>query len=288
MDNHMAPLLVAKTALSPDDIGQVQTLADRCNKAEGLDLKLTLPTGQSDAIVALLCSTSSQLVGYCSLDDDEVCGMVHPAHRGQGIGQRLLAGIREQARQRYKPSLLLICEAASASGQAFAAAQGGSHAFSEHRMTLHTLPTTFTPDPHIQLQPASLDDLETLTQIIAASFGDPEEMARQNITQGITAYHDQFYLARQDGTPAGALKIIAEPPRAGIYAFGVLPSLQGRGIGRQMLFQVCQRLFADGYQAITLEVETDNAPALHVYRACGFQTSTTYQYYRVQTETETP
>jgi len=66
---------------------------------------------------------------------------------------------------------------------------------------------------------------------------------------------------------------------AGIYAFGVLPEYRGRGIGRQLLTEVCQQLRTEGRTRIALEVETTNATAHRLYLACGFVERTTYGYY---------
>ncbi len=286
MSINARPVLVAKTTLTLEEVGEVQALAALCNQLEQLDLKLPLPLSQSSEPSAFLCYTDGRLVGYSALDGDEVCGMVHPDSRRQGIGRKLLTAALEEAGRRHQPQLLLICEANSSSGQAFVAAQNGQHAFGEYRMVLGALLAAPPNDAHIRLQEADPEDVDRLTEIIAESFGDPEEIARANVVESMALQNEQFYLALSDDTPVGALKVVYEPPRAGIYAFGVLPARQGRGIGRQILFQMCQRLLAQGYTPISLEVETDNNRAIGVYRACGFHETTLYNYYRVLAKKE--
>ncbi len=275
------PVVVAKTSLTLEETSRVQALAALCNTLEGLDLKLTYPLDQRADAGAFLCYDAGRLVGYTALDGDEVCGMVHPNHRRQGIGRRLLAAALGEAERRHQPQLLLICESGSQSGQAFVAAQGGQYAFGEYRMALDTLAEPPPNDWRIRLEQAGLEALDRLTEIIAASFGDPKEIARATIVESMALQSEQYYLAWSDQTPVGALKVVYEPPRAGIYAFGVLPVHQGRGIGRQILFQMCARLLAQGYRPISLEVETDNTRAIGVYRACGFKETTVYNYYWV-------
>jgi ribosomal protein S18 acetylase RimI-like enzyme len=278
---HTRPVLVAKTTLSLEEVGEVQALAALCNQREGLDLKLAFPLDQSTEPSAFLCYADGRLVGYSALDGDEVCGMVHPDSRRRGIGRKLLTAALEEAGRRHHPQLLLICEANSSSGQGFVAAQNGQHAFGEYRMILETLRETPPNDLPIQLQEAGPEDVELLTEILAESFGDPVEMAHENVVESMALHNEQFYLALSDGAPVGTLKVVYEPPRAGIYGFGVLRTHQGRGIGRQILFQMCQRLLAQGHQPISLEVETDNNRAISVYRACGFRETTVYNYYWV-------
>lgn len=281
MSNNARPVLVAKTTLSLEEVGEVKALATLCNQLERLDLKLTFPLDQSTEPSAFLCYADGRLVGYSALDGNEVCGMVHPDRRRQGIGRKLLTAALEEAGRQQQPHLLLICEANSSSGQAFVAAQNGQHAFGEYRMVLETPRETPPNDLPIQLQEAGPEDVELLTEILAESFSDPVEMARENVVESLAMRNEQFYLALSDGTPVGALKVVYEPPRAGIYGFGVLSAHQGRGIGRQILFQMCQRLLAQGHAPISLEVETDNDRAISVYRACGFRETTVYNYYQV-------
>jgi ribosomal protein S18 acetylase RimI-like enzyme len=281
MNTNARPVVLAKPALTLEEAGQVQSLAARCNDLEGLDLKLTFPLGQGEQPEAFLCYSSGRLVGYCALDGDEVCGMVHPDHRRQGIGRKLLTAALDEARRRHRPQLLLICEGGSASGQAFVAAHNANYAFGEYRMALEELPEPPPNDWHIRLQEAGPQDVDCLTEIVAESFNDPEEIARENIVESMKLQGEQFYLALSEDTPVGALKVVYEPPRAGIYTFGVRPARQGRGIGRQILFQVCARLLARGYRPISLEVEVNNTRAISVYRACGFRHTTVYNYYLV-------
>jgi ribosomal protein S18 acetylase RimI-like enzyme len=281
MSMNVRPVLVAKTSLTLEEVGEVQTLAALCNRLEGLDLKLAFPLAQSAQPEAFLCYADGRLVGYCALDGAEVCGMVHPDHRRRGIGRKLLTAALDEAGRRQKPHLLLICEGSSRSGQGFVAAQIGQYAFGEYRMVLEKLAAPPPVPWRLQLQQAGPQDVDCLAEIIAESFGDPQEMVRETIVESLALQNEHFYLAGLGSVPVGALKVVYEPPRAGIYTFGVQPSRQGRGIGRQILFQTCKRLLAEGYHPISLEVEVDNARAIRAYRACGFRHTTVYNYYWV-------
>jgi ribosomal-protein-alanine N-acetyltransferase len=64
-----------------------------------------------------------------------------------------------------------------------------------------------------------------------------------------------------------------------VHTIGVDPAYQGRGIGRRLLNELLN--FAAG-AVVHLEVRTDNAPAIALYRSVGFtQVGLRRRYYRV-------
>ncbi|HMA38413.1 MAG TPA: GNAT family N-acetyltransferase [Chloroflexia bacterium] len=277
--------LVPRNGLSATERQDVRALADLCNAQEGLELKLNLGPGPADGTSQFLYYAAGELIGFCSLDGDEepeVCGMVHPAQRRRGIGRALLAAAIAETQRRGGPTLILICEAASATGQAFVATTGAPLSLAEYHMELDAPATSEPPAPAdaaIQLQRASAADLDDLVRITVAAFGDAEASTRRRIAADLQGAQEEFYLARLGGTPIGSLKLVMGDGWAGIYGFGVLPEYQGQGRGRQILETAIRQLRAGGRPRITLEVESTNAPAHRLYAALGFRVTTTYGYY---------
>lgn len=286
-DNAHSP--VGRAALDPHDRAAVARLIALCNAHVGLDLKLDLdaapPEPNDRQPNHFLYFIGGEVAGYCAIDPAdpiELCGAVHPNHRHRGLGSALLTAATAECRQRGRTRAYLLCEDASAAGKAFVAAAGGSHDFSEHRMELGARPAQPPPDDSLQLQPAGRADVDTLARVQAAAFGDPKDERHRRVAAEIDHPHLRFYLARLNGTPAGSLKLLVADGRASIYAFGVVPGYRRRGLGRRMLDGAIDLLHADGLTRIGLEVETDNAPAIALYRDRGFHVTTTYGYYRLE------
>ncbi len=279
--------LMERDMLTAAEVAEVCALRDYCNAYEGLDLKLTLSAssdGSLEHVSAFLYYSDGVLVGYCALDgvgseEVELCGMVRPELRRRGIGRSLLAAATATAKRQGAARLLIICEAASRSGQGFAATTGAPYRFAEHHMELERLRAKPPTEPHLALAPAGAEDIAVLARIIARAFGSAEDGTRERIAQDIQSASERYSLARLASEPVGALKVSYAGDRAGIYAFGVLPEYRGRGVGRQMLTAIIETLQAEGYTRIGLEVESENAPALALYRSCGFRETTTYQYF---------
>lgn len=143
MTHENRPALLPRTFLTGEERGAIQRLAGLCDAYEGLDLKLALeppPAASLEKPGAFLSYTSDgDLVGFCSLDganEVEMCGMVHPHHRRHGIGADVFIAAQNACMARGAARTLLICEDASQSGRAFAAAHRGQRRFGEHRMVL--------------------------------------------------------------------------------------------------------------------------------------------------------
>ncbi len=82
------------------------------------------------------------------------------------------------------------------------------------------------------------------------------------------------YLARvareTDGRLAGYFLLMPAVDDMHLLNITVRPDLQGRGIGRQLLEQVCRMSRDAGIGAVLLEVRPSNLNALAVYRHTGF------------------
>ncbi len=276
--------------LSATDLAAALALLALCNAGEGLDLKLSLdnPWPNPDAAARhFLVHVGGELVGYADLDGEgsevELCGMVQPAYRRQGIGRALLAAGVAACRARAVRELLLICEAASLGGRAFVAQAGAAYEFGEDRMERSLAdPPVLTGDAlAVTLTPAGAAAAPQLAAIEAVVFDSPEDRTVERVLENLADPATQYYLAALDGVPVGSGRIIRAPDRAYLYAFGVLPAYRGRGVGRAFLHGLFALLRTDGYTRLALEVETENAPAVALYRRCGFQHLTTYGYYAV-------
>ena len=275
--------------LTAEDRSAIRALAAACRQHEpGLDLPLYRAparpaSGETDNVGYY---RDGVLVGLANLTpgtEIEVQGMVHPAQRRQGIGRALLRVAQREGRQRGASSLVLVCERAAPSGQAFARAVGAVYRDAEHRMELdrgayaqrHAPPMTLT------IERAGMQDLETLVALRLTSRQGPEDLARAWVARWLRQANQRFYIGRLQGEPVGMLRLSMDAPAVFVQSFTVRPEHRGRGYGRQILVQALDLLIAEDRAPIMIEVATDNEVALSLYESCGFRPVATYLYYSV-------
>lgn len=79
-----------------------------------------------------------------------------------------------------------------------------------------------------------------------------------------------YRVAEADGELVGYIGAHLIVDEAHITTFGVHPARRGQRLGARLLVDVLRRAVAAGCRRITLEVRESNAPALALYRRCGF------------------
>ena len=285
------------TGLTQQQSTALDQLVAACNVHEGTslrvfpDLEPSTSVGDSSAeharpVSQFLCFQDAALIGFAHMDGTtavEASGVVHPAHRRQGIGRRLLAAVTAACRERGLANFLLVCDESAPSGRAFAEAVGARFRFAEYSLELDPAAASrlgFAEGP-VRLRPATVRDLDTVARLAAAAFADPEDEVRERVERGMREPIQRYFLGMLDDEPIGTLRVSRHDPNIYITAFGVLPVYQRRGYGGQMLRAVIAMLLAGNAGPIFIEVETENRNALTLYQNCGFRQRSQYSYYQV-------
>lgn len=91
-----------------------------------------------------------------------------------------------------------------------------------------------------------------------------------------------IYLVEKDQQIIGKVHLQLISGIGGIYRLGVLPEHRGKGIGRAILRMAIEKLKEANASEIMLQVATENANALNLYRSCGFMETETMDYYEIR------
>ncbi|CAM4445080.1 GNAT family N-acetyltransferase [Paenibacillus tarimensis] len=304
IDNPWIKLL---TRINQEDYEAIQLLEQTCCREDRTALKLELDyklaageamasdSSASRHINDFLFYDGSNLVGYIGISDFggagipfEVNGMVHPEYRRQGVFKQLSGLLMDEWKRRTPAAdMLLLTDRSSVPGQSFVKGTGAVYKHTEYEMFLQADRPAVQPDRvNVSLRKANnADALEISRQNniyfhnelecdpAAEADGDmllPEEEEKKGMTT---------YLAEVDGQVVGKVHIQLTPALGGIYGLGILPEYRGLGYGRATLLMAIAKLQEAKAAAIMLQVAADNAGALQLYKSCGFEETSTMDYY---------
>lgn len=281
--------IYAKWTLSEADLAEIEQLGRICQEHEPIELRigwegLRLRTG--DLPHEHVYYRDDVLIGLITLDglgseEAEATGMVHPGYRRQGVFRSLVEAAREACRKSNTESLILYFDHRSAAATAFAEAIGAQHDFSEHSMRREQGQPAPQLTQRLDFRKADAGDAAAIAAILATDFDADPSQLQQNIARNMQSPVYQYYIAALDGQPIGSLNVQNLGGDAYVYGFVVRPEQRGRGYGKEILARAIADITAARPQPVFIEVETNNDPAYGLYRALGFEVTTTYDYYRV-------
>ncbi|MDT7799164.1 MAG: mycothiol synthase, partial [Actinomycetota bacterium] len=248
--------------------------------------------GEFDGGEHLVACVEGDVVGYAHLDTTgdsfghQVAELfVHPAHRNQGCGAKLLQALDERAAVGFR---------VWAHGDHPAARRLALRVGLEPKRELLILHTAVDgadwPEPVLR-EGVTLrafvpgQDEDAVVRVNARAFDwHPEQGALT--AEDIRADERRpwfdaagFFLAEEKGEVIGFhwTKVHEATPghfggeRVGeVYVVGVDPAAQGGGLGRALTLAGLRYLAGQGLRQVILYVEGDNAPALAVYTKLGF------------------
>jgi mycothiol synthase len=241
----------------------------------------------NDAWIAL--DAAGTVVGYGQVTRDEgdlagSWGVVHPAHRGRGIGSALLGRIETRAIEltagvrgaRFRHSVNAGDEAAAAMLRS-----RGLHLVRHFwHMGIELSPDAVAgPAPSgIAITPLRLqDDLRAVHAILDTAFADhwgyePESFEHwaQDSTEGPDYDPALWRLAWEDRRLVGALTAVVRGDQAWVTSLGVSRDARGRGIGSALLQGAFEAFAGRRIRPVVLVVDAANLTgATALYERAG-------------------
>jgi mycothiol synthase len=300
---------IAEGPLTTERAAQVLALAAAAAAADGVaplseDVLLQVRHGSGPlAVDVVLAADGRDLLGYAHLDepDDEAQGgdmsgelVVDPAHRRQGHGATLLAGLLAGAPGH---GVRLWAHGDLPGAGALAAKTGFTRirALLQLRMPLAKAPAADPAFPDgVTVRPFTpgTDEAAWLEVNHRAFAHHPEQgswtMDDLRLREEEPWFDPNgFFLAERDGRLAGFhwTKVHQPAAEAGapigeVYVVGVDPGQQGGGLGKALTLTGLAHLRRLGLAEVMLYVDEDNTAAVKMYTALGFELWSTDVMYR--------
>lgn len=285
MDNER---VVPVAGLTPSYLDQIAALEHECVTAEDIRLKLewnVLRRRRGDHPEDFLWYRDGRLIGFAGLyifrpDLAEICGMVHPDARCQGVFRHLVTTAAAHAQARGVDEILLVSDQRSASAAGFLQHLGLKRAHSEYLMRRPPAPIEVIDD-RVSLRQAGPADAAFVTAITHAAFGPSDTPPPPADPAAVNDPKRPVFVIGRDGQDVGAVTArLDEDGHAFIYGLCVRADLRGQGIGRRALARLIRDLTDRDHPRLSLEVACVNVAALELYRSCGFQPVNVTDYHR--------
>ncbi|MFB9429079.1 mycothiol synthase [Streptoalloteichus tenebrarius] len=257
-----------------------------------LRLRPDAPAAPESSRHLLVRDDDGRLAGYAHLEPGAEGSpavaelVVHPELRRRGFGAELVAGLVELA---PGPDALRVW---SHGGHPGAARLAERHGFRQVRALWRMrrefdepLPEASLPEG-VRLRPFVVGrDEAAVVEVNNRAFSWHPEQGGWDVADVRAREAESWF------DPAGFLLAVREDPDGGerllgyhwtkvhageepigeVYVLGVDPDAQGGGLGKALTLAGLRHLRAAGLPAVMLYVESDNEPAIAVYRRLGFR-----------------
>ncbi|WP_421378880.1 GNAT family N-acetyltransferase [Bacillus salacetis] len=269
--------------LKEQQLKDIEELQRICENKDGFQLKLNgdMLRSRDHDQDDFFHYEDGKLAGFLGLygfgSSYELCGMVHPDYRKQGVFTELFQQSIDSLKARTIKKLLINAPGSSQSGKAFIETLPANYSFSEYQMKWEHKELE-AADKDIQLIPVRKEDMGLIFELDYLCFNIERNDAENFMETVEKDKGSSSFIIEYEGKKVGKIHIQSETDRSYIFGFAVHPSHQGKGIGRAVL----EKAVIEESQAgrnIFLEVAAKNANALKLYERTGFVSYQVQDYY---------
>ncbi|MCQ1531339.1 GNAT family N-acetyltransferase [Lutispora saccharofermentans] len=212
----------------------------------------------------------------------EISAYTLPEYRRKGCFKRLLLEAVEELKRYDVKDMLFVCESQCLSGQESIKRLGGSYDFTEYFMRFDIFANVFDKsyEYKTKLYMPGISDIEKLCHVSMLAFDESRKEAESFIINCFNSKNRKAYATFWEDRMIGIGNGYLGDKEAIIYGLGVLPEFQGRGFGKELLLLIMRDLLKNGYENITLEVDSNNLRAFDLYKRNGFGVEVAFDYYK--------
>ena len=277
--------IVSRSAFSPTDLSELNALESACRKKDGavrLEKETSL-NAYGDMRPFYLAYEEDRLVGVLSVfaplkKQAEIGAVVSPEFRRTGVFYSLLSVVElELDRFGYEEELFVL-NASSSAGKAVAKRLGAEYAYTEYVMR-YAGGCPAVPIRGLEISRIGEECIEELVGLRAGEFGDSREEAEAFERTTFASSDRQVYAAFLDSRMAAACSLGFQDREVSINGLVTKKSLRGHGYG-QAFFSWIVRMLENQGLGMTLDVNSRNPNAYHIYKKFGFVEESAVEYHR--------
>lgn len=274
--------ILSLSALSEEQRAQIEALQAAVYGAEGLQNTAWLSNEINfDRSVPcfFLGYADGALVSFLTLflptrQEGEVTAFTALGHRGRGYFTALLQTAAAVLHAHGVPNFLFALEPKSEGGMAYLHSRfpQAAHSHTEYRMIRES--DTEPLPPGITVRPVCADNLEDFIAVSVKEYGG-DRMAVQAV---LDSELRRAYLICDGEKPVGVFEL-ADGDVITLCGVAVSERERGKGYGK-VIVRAALNLAAQEGKLVELDVDSENPPALNLYRKFGFHPTFEVQYWR--------
>lgn len=286
-------LLVSNT-LSESQIEEVKQLETICKLYDKTKRELFL-SGELNCYPKMNCFyllyDGALLVGVLSIFSPmaqiaEISTFVRPERRKKGYFRQMYAAAKKEILNHGIEIILFVHESSSDDGRQMIEQRDIAYNHSEYSLIYQRTFKQMASQKNLDVRLAQEKDLPGMIQLNALAFDDSEEMSRHFVRETFNNPQMLCFVAYRGSTLIGCCNVNRAERKLNLFGLVVAPSHQGVGYGRTLLHKVVGYLSDTYDEEITLEVDSSNKAALHLYTSQGFIVQSQYDYYRYELKNE--
>lgn len=271
-------------------IKDIRELESVCKKHDGLNGDIFLDTSlnfDSHIKSIFILYDENKLISLISMfvpmhNEAEISAFTLPEYRNKGYFKELLLRALKELKKYKVSDIIFVCESQSKDGIEVVKKLGAAYDFTEyclHYKKAHCLAKN-EKQYMIKLRSAKIQDAENLISLNQEIFNDSYEDCSSMVTKTFQSENRKQFLAFLNEECIGICCISIDDAEISIFGLGIVPKYQGKGYGKGMLELLLKYLQEKRIENITIEVNSDNERAFNLYRKCGFEVQTAFEYYR--------
>ncbi|PCI36256.1 MAG: hypothetical protein COB50_05035 [Thiotrichales bacterium] len=281
---------IIKTAqLLAPQLKQVKNLLDICEKHDGFATKFYWNVNErrvnKDLNEAMLLDDNNECIAHISLynfkrGELEICAMVHPEHRKQGIFTKLFKDIMSSMSIPYITHGLFICNTNAKCSIECLKKTNCTYQSTEYKMRLENQDIPIASMYDLAMRRATNDDIDTIAIMDVACFNKDFDQIKPYIKENLENSDRKMYILTFMEKEIGKIHCHFRDEEVHIMDFCIIPEQQNHGYGRFLLQKTLRRLKKQTDKDITLDVMSDKPNAVNLYKSSGFVEYCSHQYWR--------
>jgi N-acetylglutamate synthase-like GNAT family acetyltransferase len=275
--------------LSITQLMHLDTLSAECERIDG-----GLPVSYRHLLMQQRHTDSNwmvyhhqELIGFASIyffyeACCEVCLLVHPAHRRQGIAKQLLHLIDTSLKQ-HPHIKRLIFSTPPLTETNWLTQLGFLYQESEYEMTRTSLDPIQSKTDRLTLSNASISEVNELAHIDERCFPQSIHNPPSQFVRWLSDPNYQIIVAHLQNKIIGKVHIRTLNEQIAILSdISIIPEFQQQGLGSELLTKIINQTLQQKKTTLKLDVATNNpSNALQLYLHHGFKISYQHDYWAI-------